>query len=236
MLKRVKFWIFSVVMGLVMGFITVGWMYSHRSPHLVTKVARNGADTEPTSQSQLSTSGIGSSQSSSGLSVSSDGDQGEVMGNTSSTSSPSSDGAADDATNSNSQASPAPTPAASTLPNPDEFNVYDKFINNSTALYEDVQMGTGKAVTDGSVVTVQYRGYLTNGTEFDSSYNSGKAFTFTEGGGNVIPGWEEGIYGMKPNGQRRIIVPPSQGYGSTVHGPIPANSLLIFDVLVVSVQ
>jgi FKBP-type peptidyl-prolyl cis-trans isomerase len=86
---------------------------------------------------------------------------------------------------------------------------------------------------------VQYTGWLaSNGQKFDSSYDhGGQPFALTLGQHQVIPGWEEGLIGMKPGGTRRILIPPALGYGAQGSPPaIPANSTLIFDVTMVSVQ
>jgi FKBP-type peptidyl-prolyl cis-trans isomerase len=103
--------------------------------------------------------------------------------------------------------------------------------------YIDVKTGTGAVVQDGSSINVQYTGWLqSNGKKFDSSYDhGGQPFNLTVGQGQVIKGWDEGLVGMKVGGTRRLIIPPSLGYGSTGSPPtIPANATLIFDVTVVS--
>ena len=101
---------------------------------------------------------------------------------------------------------------------------------------KDIITGTGKAAKAGDLLTVNYVGVLySNGKEFDSSWASnGKTstpFQATIGSsGNVIPGWETGLIGMKVGGRRELIIPPSLAYGSTAEGSIPANSTLIFVV------
>ena len=127
---------------------------------------------------------------------------------------------------------PKPPP---TLPGPSEFGQYDQYKANAAALYIDVVAGTGQAVTAGSKVAVSYSGYFTNGTEFDRA-TADKPFTFTEQSGGVIVGFLEGVYGMKVGGRRRIIVPPAHGYGATAYGPIPASSVLVFDIELLGVQ
>ena len=105
--------------------------------------------------------------------------------------------------------------------------------------YLDIKVGTGTAAQTGSAVSVQYTGWLaSNGQKFDSSYDhGGQPFTLTLGQHQVIPGWEEGLVGMKPGGTRRILIPPALGYGAQGSGStIPPNSTLIFDVTMVSVQ
>lgn len=101
---------------------------------------------------------------------------------------------------------------------------------------EDLTPGSGIEATDGKSVTVHYTGTLTDGTKFDSSHDHQAPFTFTLGAGQVIRGWDEGVKGMKVGGKRKLIIPPSFGYGAEAKGPIPANSTLIFEVELLGVQ
>jgi len=91
-------------------------------------------------------------------------------------------------------------------------------------------------VAQGSAVTINYRGWLTNGKEFDESYSVGKPFTFTEGAGTVIEGMAQAIFGMKAGGMRRLIIPPTVGYGAAGHDLVPPDAVMVFDVELVSVQ
>ncbi len=101
----------------------------------------------------------------------------------------------------------------------------------------DLIVGTGATAATGSTVNVQYDGYsLTNKSEFDASWNSGQAFSFPLGEGQVIKGWDEGVAGMKVGGRRELIIPPSLAYGSQSPSPsIASNDTLIFVVDLVSV-
>jgi len=100
---------------------------------------------------------------------------------------------------------------------------------------QDIVVGTGTVAATGKTVTVIYTGWLPNGTQFDS--NVGKAaFSVTLGAGGVIPGWEIGLVGVKAGGKRRLVIGSALGYGPVANGPIPANSTLVFDVQVNTVQ
>jgi len=95
----------------------------------------------------------------------------------------------------------------------------------------DTQVGTGAAVKSGDTVTVHYTGKLRKtGVKFDSSLDSGKPASFVIGVGQVIPGWDQGLIGMKVGGKRTLEIPAALGYGAQAQGPIPANSDLIFDI------
>lgn len=120
------------------------------------------------------------------------------------------------------------------------FAQYDKYKSNKSALFGDIKKGTGAELTAGRTASVYYKGWLTDGTLFDQSRTNSagqlQAFTFTLGAHKVIPGWEEGLAGMKASGERLVIVPPAVGYGSQGQGPIPPNAIMIFDVKLVSVK
>ncbi len=99
---------------------------------------------------------------------------------------------------------------------------------------QDESVGGGEAAAPGDMVTVNYTGKLQNGTVFDSSV--GRApFQFTLGTGQVIPGWDQGLQGMKVGGKRLLIIPPALGYGAQGMGPIPPNATLIFEVDLIKV-
>jgi FKBP-type peptidyl-prolyl cis-trans isomerase len=104
--------------------------------------------------------------------------------------------------------------------------------------YIDIQAGTGAAANIGSMVDVNYSGYLlATGQQFDTSCPEGRTvLRVTLGTGRVIPGFEMGLIGMQQNGVRRLIIPPGLGYGASPQGPIPGNSTLIFDLHVVDVR
>ena len=93
----------------------------------------------------------------------------------------------------------------------------------------DLITGTGPAAANGDSVTVQYvLATYSSGKVIQSSWNT-QPFTFTLGQGQVIPGWDKGVVGMKVGGRRELIIPPSLGYGSQSPGPgIAANDTLVF--------
>lgn len=103
--------------------------------------------------------------------------------------------------------------------------------------YRDLEMGEGAAAVPGKTVHVHYKGYLVNGTLFDQNLvGQHTPLEFEIGRGGVIPGFDEGVSGMRVGGKRQLIIPPSLGYGNRPIGGIPANSILVFDVHLVAVE
>lgn len=96
----------------------------------------------------------------------------------------------------------------------------------------DITIGSGAVPQTGQNVTVQYTGWLSNGTMFDSSRSSGRMpFAFAIGTGAVIKGWDEGVATMSVGGIRRLVIPAALAYGATGSPPtIPANATLTFDI------
>lgn len=101
----------------------------------------------------------------------------------------------------------------------------------------DQVVGTGAEAKEGSTITVKYTGTLTDGTVFDSTdRHGGQPATFKLAKGSLIDGWVQGIPGMKVGGKRRLVIPPSLGYGAQAMGSIPANSTLVFDIELMDVK
>lgn len=112
----------------------------------------------------------------------------------------------------------------------------DFTVTESGLKYYDLVEGDGAVAEAGSDVTVNYTGWLTNNVKFDSSLDAGQPFTFTLGTSAVIPGWDEGLAGMKVGGKRQLVIPAELGYGATGGGSIPPNATLIFEVELLDVQ
>jgi FKBP-type peptidyl-prolyl cis-trans isomerase FkpA len=132
------------------------------------------------------------------------------------------------------QTPPPPSPSAPDVPAP------------ITQLQKiDIVKGTGEGISAGQQAVVHYTGWLYDasapdhkGKQFDSSRQSGRPFRFVIGAGRVIKGWEEGVQGMQPGGQRQLVIPAELGYGPTGAGGgvIPPNATLLFDVELLAIE
>jgi FKBP-type peptidyl-prolyl cis-trans isomerase FkpA len=105
----------------------------------------------------------------------------------------------------------------------------------------DLRVGSGTPAAAGNDLTVFYTGWLYDGSKpdqkglrFDSNVG-GTPFTFTLGFGQVIEGWDQGLVGIQAGGVRRLVIPPSLAYGPIRNGPIPPNSVLVFEVEVTAI-
>jgi FKBP-type peptidyl-prolyl cis-trans isomerase len=95
---------------------------------------------------------------------------------------------------------------------------------------EELTVGTGATAVSGDTVTVHYVGTLLSGTKFDSSVDRGQPYTFRLGTSAVIPGFEQGILGMRVGGKRRVTIPPHLAYGDQGQGPIPPKAAIRFEI------
>jgi len=103
--------------------------------------------------------------------------------------------------------------------------------------YYDLKTGTGNIPVAGQTVVVHYTGWLTDGTQFDSSLDRGEPISFVFGEGNVIPGWDEGLATMKVGGKRQLVIPAELGYADQGAGSvIPPGATLIFEVELLEIQ
>lgn len=98
--------------------------------------------------------------------------------------------------------------------------------------YTDIKPGAGETVCGrGQTVIVHYTGWLEDETKFDSSRDRNDPFSFPVDCGYVIPGWDEGVKGMRVGGIRRLVIPPELGYGARgAGGVIPPNATLVFEI------
>jgi peptidylprolyl isomerase len=102
----------------------------------------------------------------------------------------------------------------------------------------DLRVGSGPAAQPGQLVQVQYVGVsFKTGEQFDASWDRGEPFVFQLGAGQVIPGWDRGVAGMKVGGRRRLVIPPDLAYGAQGSPPtIGPNETLVFVVDLLAVQ
>ena len=108
----------------------------------------------------------------------------------------------------------------------------------ATLSVTDNILGTGATAVSGSTATVTYTGWLYNasssnyeGTQFDTG-----TLTFVVGAGTLVPGFEQGVAGMKVGGTRTLLIPSSLGYGASGSGVIPANAGLVFTVTLTAIK
>jgi peptidylprolyl isomerase len=103
---------------------------------------------------------------------------------------------------------------------------------------EDIVKGKGPGAKRGDVVVVNYVGMnFSNGQEFDASWDRGQPFPVQLGAGNVIPGWEKGLIGIKKGGRRKLTIPPELAYGAEGSPPaIPPNETLIFVIDAIAIR
>src|SRR4051812_30598232 len=140
---------------------------------------------------------------------------------------------------------PSPSTNASLLPRgdvepatfaPTLYVHLDSITRRPSGMYlQNLMISTGAVARVGTSAVVRYAGYLTDGTLFDGGETSSE-ITVQLGSNQTIRGWEEGLPGMRVGGKRRLIIPPSLGYGRQGAGPIPPNAVLIFDMQLIAVR
>ena len=107
--------------------------------------------------------------------------------------------------------------------------------------YQDLKPGMGEAAEFGDVVTMHFVGWLdTDGRKGKEIYNSRRErepVSFVVGTDRVLPGWSDGVIGMKPGGKRLLMIPPTLGYGARgVEGVIPPDARLMFVIDVIAIE
>lgn len=133
-------------------------------------------------------------------------------------------------------ATTVPTPSSGPLSKEPKITVPSAPAPNKLVV-KNLINGTGATAKKGSQVTVNYVGALySNGKVFDASWNRKQTFQFQLGTGAVIPGWDQGLVGMKVGGRRELIIPPKLAYGKSGQGSIPGNATLIFVVDMLSAK
>ncbi len=103
--------------------------------------------------------------------------------------------------------------------------------------YRDDVVGEGEAAAPGRAALVHYTGYFPDGRSFDSSRTGGQPFPVQIGAGLVIPGWDDGLPGMRVGGRRLLVIPPDMAYGVEGAGRvIPPHAVLVFEVELVELH
>ena len=123
------------------------------------------------------------------------------------------------------------TPGTQTYASTLNVNIASMTKLSDNLFVKDSVVGAGVDVVAGKTITTTYSGYLVNGALFDSG-----TITFVIGVGSVIPGWDQGIPGMKVGTTRKLVIGSTLGYGATGSGIIPPNATLIFNVTVTAVK
>lgn len=146
-------------------------------------------------------------------------------------------GATSESPKSTEKGKDAPTPSTEKLTDGTDPNASDpglKDIGDGLKI-RDLKEGSGPECPPGASVVAHYTGWLTNGKVFDSSRKRGEPTPFSLG--QVVPGWQKGIPGMKVGGVRKLVIPPDLGYGARGAGrDIPPNATLVFEVELVAIN
>lgn len=118
-----------------------------------------------------------------------------------------------------------------------DLKLNNQKMNKQGVEIEILKEGVGAVAKNGDIVSVHYTGTLENGTKFDSSVDRGTPFEFSLGAGQVIPGWDIGVEGMKVGEKRKLIIPSLLAYGERgAGGVIPPNATLIFEVELLEIK
>jgi len=109
------------------------------------------------------------------------------------------------------------------------------------ARYQELKTGTGEGAETGDVVTMHFIGWLDDdgrqGKELYNTRREGKPVSFVVGTDRVMPGWSDGVIGMKPGGKRLLLLPPARGYGARgVQDVIPPDAGLMFMIDLIAVE
>jgi FKBP-type peptidyl-prolyl cis-trans isomerase FkpA len=104
-------------------------------------------------------------------------------------------------------------------------------------IIEELVVGAGAVAAAGQSIKMHYTGWLTDGTQFDSTRDWDDPVVFPLGAGHVMRGWDEGLQGMKVGGKRRLTIPPALAFGARgAGGVIPPNATLVFEVELLEVS
>lgn len=142
---------------------------------------------------------------------------------------------AEEAQPADTTAAAAPPPAGDAFIQPDTMQMQ----RSETGLFvQDLHEGTGEPLQAGQNAVVHYTGWLIDGTKFDSSRDRGEPYVVEQvGQAPVIPGWNQGLQGMKVGGHRLLVIPPALGYSVGGMPPvIPPNATLVFQIELVRIQ
>jgi peptidylprolyl isomerase len=133
--------------------------------------------------------------------------------------------------------SDAPTIAGTTFAASLGVDLSKSTVQANGVYYRDLTTGSGAVVSTGAHLFVRYQAWLANGTLVDDNLAAASPFDFYyQSDSSVILAWNHGFVGMKVGGQRQLVVPPAAAYGSSQHGSVPPDSILVFDVTLVDLQ
>jgi FKBP-type peptidyl-prolyl cis-trans isomerase len=128
----------------------------------------------------------------------------------------------------------SPAPAAGPDPTPTPFDTIKPVTTTSGLTYYELKVGEGDTPRNGAKIKVNYSGWLTDGTLFDSTVKRGQPLVL--GLNQFVPGFTEGLSTMKVGGKRRLEIPSNLAYGSKGRPGIPADADLVFDVELVGIE